>query len=198
MKGQEMSQAAAQHVLHTIEEFEAYADQPEHGDRRFELIHGEIVEKVPTEEHGVIAAWLAALILNFVRPRRLGRVSVEPRHRVPGDEHNARLPDIAYTSAERALPLVKTGSVPQMPDLAIEIQSPTDKPRELREKAAYYLHNGAQLVWLMYPGARIVEVCRLDADGVMQIETLDDQGTLDGGEVLPGFTVSVHDIFDVE
>ena len=47
---------AIQPKLVTVVEFEQFLALLENGDRSFELIHGEIVEKVPTEEHGLIAA----------------------------------------------------------------------------------------------------------------------------------------------
>lgn len=178
--------------LMTVEEFEQFSDAPENSDRRFELIDGEIVEKMPTEEHAVIAATISGFIWSYLRANELGgRVAVEPRHRVPEDDYNARLPDIAFTSKERALPLVKKGSVPQMPDFAVEIKSPDDSYAKLRKKAAYYLQNGTRLVWLVYPEKRLVEVYRSESNS----EILTAEDTLDGGEVLPNFTLPVKDIF---
>lgn len=178
--------------LHTVDEFEALVEKD--SDRLLELIHGEIVEKVPTEEHGMIALKVGSRILMFVEPRNLGRVGVEIRHHVPGDDRNSRLPDVSFTSnLER--PLVKKGSVQGMPDLAVEIKSPDDKWEDLLDKAEYYLQNGAQLVWLMNPENKTVGVCTLDADGKFHMATVDINGTHDGGDVLPGFTLAVKDIF---
>ena len=80
---------------------------------------------------------------------------------MPHDRHNARLPDIAFTSRERALPIVSKGAVQQMPDSAIEIQSPNDSLKKLRAKATYYLANGARLVWLVLTEKRLVEIYRV-------------------------------------
>lgn len=174
----------------TVEEFERFLRLPENLDRLFELINGEIVEKMPTEEHGLVAGNLVAALHNFVRPKRLGRVGVEVRHRLPQDNRNSRMPDVSFTSARR--PLVKTGSVPQMPDLAIEIQSPDDTIKKLREKAAYYLENGSRLVWLIYPHKRLIEVYSLDVD----VEILLESDLLTGADVLPDFSMPVADVFD--
>lgn len=181
--------------LMTAEEFERIADAPENAERRLELIYGEIVEKIPTEEHAVVAAAITAFLFNYCREHKLGRVGVDPRHRMPEDEHNARLPDVAYTSPERLLPLVEEGSVPQMPDLAVEIKSPCDHPRDMRQKAHYYLTHGAKLVWLVYPPTRTAEVCRLNAVGELAIEVVPENGALSGGEVLPDFSLALKDIF---
>jgi Uma2 family endonuclease len=180
--------------LYTVDEFERLADAPENTDRLLELINGEIVEKVPTEEHGMSALKFGSRILAFVEPRKLGRVGVEIRHRVPGDNYNARQPDVSFRASPIS-PVVTKGSVPQMPDLAIEIRSPDQSPRELREKAAYYLHNGSRLVWLAYPQSRTVEVCTRDENGVLNIKTRGENDALDGGDVLPGFTLPLKDVF---
>jgi len=174
---------------YTVEEFEQLLAQAEHGDRLLELIHGEIVEKMPTEEHGVVAGNVFAPLHNFVTPQRLGRVGFEVRHRPPDDAYNSRLPDISFSSVRR--PLVIKGSVPTMPDLAVEVQSPNDTIKEMREKATYYLANGAKLVWLIYPSKRIVEVYYANGE----IDLLHEGDTLSGEDVLPGFTLPVADIF---
>jgi Uma2 family endonuclease len=175
----------------TISEFEEFIAQAENQDRLFELIDGEIVEKVVTEEHGIIAVTVSSALHIFVKAHNLGRVMVEVRHRAPKDASNERIPDISFTSAARALPLVTEGAIPQMPDLAVEIKSPSDRYIGMRQKAAYYLANGSLMVWLIFPEKRLVEVYQLDVD----VEILNENDTIDGGTVLPGFTLAVKDIF---
>jgi Uma2 family endonuclease len=123
---------AIQKKLHTVEEFEAFADSKENDDRRFELINGEIYEKMPTEEHGIVAGNIFGFIWNFNREHQLGNVAIEVRHRMPDDKHNARMPDVSFISDPNRT-IVERGSVPRMPDLAIEVQSPDDKPAQMRE-----------------------------------------------------------------
>ncbi|HVU12757.1 MAG TPA: Uma2 family endonuclease [Phototrophicaceae bacterium] len=176
----------------SLEAFEEFLKLPENEDRLFELIDGEIVEKVPTEEHGLVQMNLGSHLWNFNRDHKLGgRVTSEPRHRMPQDKRNSRLPDVAFTSKERALPLVTDGAVPQMPDLVVEIKSPNDSLKQMREKAAYYLANGARLVWLVLPSKRLVEIYRANGD----MDVLRETETLDGEDVLPGFKLPVADIF---
>src|SRR5262249_48321654 len=126
--------------LYSVEEFDKFIAQPENRDRLFELIQGEIVEKMPTEEHGEIALALDSALRTFVIQHKLGRVGVEVRHRMPNDASNSFLPDISFVSGQR--PSVTEGSVPQMPDLAVEIKSRDDSLKDVREKANYYLLNG--------------------------------------------------------
>lgn len=176
----------------TVEEFERFADSPENQDRLLELIDGEIVEKtMPTEEHGTIVLNLGSQVRSHVRAKNLGRVGVEIRHRRPGDNYNARQPDISFI-ADSSRPVVKKGSVPQMPDLAVEVKSPDDRYADMRRRADYYINNGVKLVWLIYPEKRLVEVYRPDADSLL----LNEDDMLEGFDVLPGFALKVSEIFE--
>jgi Uma2 family endonuclease len=182
---------AVQSKPYTVDEFEQLLALPENRDRLLELINGEIVEKMPTEEHGIIVLRIGSRLLIFVDLNKLGRVGVEIRHRNPDDRYNDRLPDISFT-ADTTSPVVKKGAVLRFPDLAVEVKSPDDSYRQMREKAAYYLANGVKLVWLVYPEKQIVEVYRADGD----IQILTGEDTLDGGDVLPGFSMVVRTIFE--
>lgn len=181
----------AQERLVTVEEFEEFLAQEENSDQYFELIDGEIVEKVPTEEHGMIAGNIYGNVWTCVKANKLGRVTIEVRHRNPEDRYNSRQPDISFTGNERLQPLVKQGAVLQFPDLAIEVKSPDDTYALMRRKAAYYLANGTRMVWLVYPAKQIVEVYRSEED----IEILTAEDVLTGGDVLPGFEMQVSAIF---
>lgn len=174
----------------TVDEFECLLALPENADRLLELIDGEVVEKMPTEEHGIIAGNIIFALRGYVQQHQSGRVGTEVRHRMPSDNFNSRLPDVSYSTARR--PVITKGSVPEMADLAVEIQSPNDSVKQMRVAAAYYVEHGAQLVWLVYPSKRIVEV--LYADG--EADIFRDGEVLSGEAVLPGFTLPVADIFD--
>lgn len=76
-----------------------------------------------------------------------------------------------------------------MPDLAVEVKSPDDSLRALRDKARYYLANGCRLVWLVLPDKQIIEVYTADK------QPLTEADTLTGGEVLPGFALPVRQVF---
>jgi Uma2 family endonuclease len=174
----------------TLTEFEAFIALPENSERLFELASGEIIEKMPTEEHGYLAAIFIAKIFNYLEANPIGRVVVETRHRMPDDAQNSYLPDVAFTSNERAGELVIEGAVPQMPDLVIEIKSPNDIELKMRKKALYYLENGSEMVWLAFPRKQEIEVHEADS-----VKTLTIDDTLDGGNVLPGFTLSLKTLF---
>lgn len=184
-----LGQATHHEAEMTVEEFEHFLHLPQHIDRLFELIDGEVVEKMLTLEHGYLAGLFATKLNMFALPKRLGFAAVEARFGIPSDRRNSRLPDVAFVLAGQ--PLVQEGAVPRMPDLAIEIQSPDDTVKSMRAKAAYYLANGARLVWLVFPRKRYIEVYRPGEE----METLFGSDVLDGGDVLPCFSLSVAEIF---
>jgi len=174
---------------YTVAQFERDYLSPEHSNRLFELINGEVHEKMPTQQHGLIASNINLELALYARQTKTGRPGIEVRHQIPEDKRNSRLPDVSFVCAKG--PLVEHGSVAGMPDLAVEIKSPTDTITEMRETAAYYVANGSRLVWLVYPNYRLVEVYRPEAD----VEILGEDDTLTGGDVLPGFALPVRAIF---
>lgn len=162
--------------------------------RLLELVHGEVVEKMPSEAPGKLAALIAHFLLAFILPRGIrAHVGVEVRHETPDDPYNSRLPDVSMRLTDA--PPVASGAVNQMPDLAVEIQSVTDRPHHLREKALYYLHKGARVVWLVYPRAHQVEVCTLDDHGSLAIHTASAGDHITAGTLLPAFELNLIDLF---
>jgi hypothetical protein len=83
-----LQEAPVKDRLMSVDEFEHLLALPENQDRLLELIHGKIVEKTPTEEHGVVAVNLVTSLSVFVRRDKLGRVGVEVRQRLPQDTLN--------------------------------------------------------------------------------------------------------------
>jgi Uma2 family endonuclease len=82
----------------TYDQFEAFLTQPEHADRRFELINGEIIEKnLATEEHGTTAVEMIYALRRFLETHPIGRLMTEVLHLHPADPNNARQPDISFT-----------------------------------------------------------------------------------------------------
>lgn len=176
---------------YTVTEFEQIARRPENQNRLLELIDGEIVEKVVTEEYGIITGRIITRINPYLEQNPIGRAGVEISHQPAGDDENERMPDVSFRRTTDA-PVVREGAVSAMPDLAVEIKSPHNIYKLLRDKATFYLAHGTKLVWLVYPERRIVEV-----QTEKEILPLGEENTLEGGEVLPGFKLAVSDIFKV-
>ncbi len=163
-------------------------------DARGELIRGVFCEMTPPgAEHTEIAANLTGELYAFTKPRRLGRLAVgDMGVRLERDPDTVRAPDIAFTSAERS-PLGPriTGYAEVVPDLAVEVRSPNDSRREVHDKALMWLSHGVRLVWVVHPDTRTIDVHR--AEGAAA--TLGEDATLDGGDVLPGFSCAVAAAF---
>ena len=163
---------------------------------RGELIRGVLYETMPTgQEHGEIAANLVIELGGFIKPRRLGRLTTSDSGVwLERDPDTVREPDVAFFSAEALLPGVRvTGYSETVPDLVVEIGSPGDSRRKVRDKAWMWLSYGVRLVWVVNPAKRTVDVYRPD----LAVATVLEDGFLDGADVLPGFSCAVSAVFTV-
>ena len=180
--------------VYTIDDVWRLSQQTEHEADRYCLIDGELfVTMSPGELHGTLASEIARLIGNFVFENDLGRVTVETGYHPAGSRETLLLPDVAFRSKTRAPGPARAGFVPTMPDLAVEVLSPSNTLDELRRKAQVYLRHGTALVWLVNPDEKTVEVWRKTADGETINETAD--GVLNGESVLPGFALDLDSLF---
>jgi Uma2 family endonuclease len=72
----------------------------------------------------------------------------------------------------------------------VEIQSPGQSDKFMLDKAAFFLDKGGKMIWIVYPAKRLVEVLTLT-----DRKLLTEADILEGGDLLPGFTLPVKDIF---
>ena len=163
---------------------------------RGELIQGVLCETMPTGgQHGKIAAIIISILMNFIRPQRLGTVAgTDAGVLLDRSTNLVREPDVAFFSVNKlALDAVVTGYYEMVPDLVVEIASPGDTNVQSHDKARMWLSFGVPMVWEVLPGRRSVNVHQL----YRSIATLEEDDTLGGGEVLPGFSCQVREIFDL-
>lgn len=175
-----------QHLL-TAEEFAALPL----GDLRSELIAGALHTMPPTfEDHGEITGRLTILLGYFVLTHQLGKMyAAETGFLIARNPDTVRAPDIAFIRQERAPASGPAPRwVPVIPDLVVEVASSADRLGEIRQKASMWLEAG---VWVVPPAQCAVEIYRSDQPTV----TLDANTTLDGGDVVEGFTTPVAAIF---
>jgi Uma2 family endonuclease len=127
---------------------------------------------------------------SFVEQRALGSVEVgDVGVWLEREPDTVRAPDIAFFSPEKDPPEeIAARYAEVVPDLLVEIVSPNDTPREVREKAEVWLG----FVWVVNPETRTIDVHRRG----LPITTLTEQDVLDGLDILPGFTCPVSDIFN--
>jgi Uma2 family endonuclease len=158
----------------------------------WELVDGEPIELSPAAgRSGWISANVVVLLANHVRPGRLGWVfSAETGFVLFNDRQTVRSPDAAVVLRDR-LVAPPDNFVPLAPDLAVEVLSPSDRMVDAMSKITMYLQAGVQLVWLVDPETLTVTVFRQDAAP----KSIGEGDTLDGGDVLPGFSVPVAEIF---
>jgi Uma2 family endonuclease len=160
--------------------------------RLCELIDGVLVEKAMGYSESVLATVISAVLWSFVRPRNLGLVT-SPDGTMRLWAGRVRMPDVAFTSWDRMPGRRRPPQpIPDLaPDLAIEVLSRSNTRAEMRLKRQDYFAAGARLVWEVDPEARTVSVYTApDAPTV-----LTEADTLDGGAVLPGFTLPLRDLF---
>jgi Uma2 family endonuclease len=136
---------------------------------------------------------ITALLLEHVVPRRLGRLLGETGFVLARNPDTVRAPDLAFVRRGR-LPERTIGMVyiDGAPDLAVEVLSPSDSAIDMEDKVAEYLGAGGRLVWVVNPKRRTITVHAPEVPP----RTLHEHETLDGGEVLPGFTCVVRDALD--
>ena len=161
---------------------------------RGELVRGVFCKTMSVgQEHGEIVLNLGAMLWNFVRPQKLGRlVASDTGIWLEHDPDTVREPDIAFFSTEKMPPDVRvTGYSETVPDLVVEVHSPSDSMREVHDKARMWLSYGVPLVWVVHPETRAVDVHRQQH----AVSTLTENDSLDGADILPGFSCPISELF---
>jgi Uma2 family endonuclease len=164
----------------------------DHEDRLCELVDGVLVEKTVGLEESWLAVRLAVLLSLFVDPRNLGLVTGEGGT-IRLAKGLVRIPDVAFFPWDR----IPDGQFPEqpipdlVPDLAVEVIGRSNTRKEMEEKLKEYFDKGVRLAWFVRPRTRVVDVYT-SAD---EFARLTASATLDGGAVLPGFSIVVADLF---
>lgn len=161
-------------------------------DRLCELIDGVLLEKTAGVIESYLAVRISCLLSTFIESDDLGFVlGADGMARLsPG---LVRIPDVSFVSWNRVgLTHVPDGPMLNLaPDLAVEVLSPSNTAKEMKEKLDNYFQTGVRLVWYVEPRAKTIEVFTSVSDK----ETLTERDVFDGGDVLPGFEIPVKDIF---
>jgi Uma2 family endonuclease len=158
-----------------------------------ELIDGTLVEKTMGAVESILNMDFGAFLVVFVKRHRLGIVlGADGMVRLmPGQ---VRLPDLAFISWDR-LPGRKMPTTPILdlaPDLAVEVLSKGNTKAEMKRKLREYFDAGVRLVWLIDPRTRTVLV----HTSPKASKKLGQGQDLDGGDVLPGFALSLAELFE--
>ncbi len=164
-------------------------------NRLCELYDGVLVEKTVGYHESRLAIKLGGLIDRFVESNRLGLVAGEGGMiEILADQ--VRIPDVSFISwqnlPDRTYPDEPIPAI--VPDLAVEILSPSNSVVEMRRKLDEYRESGVKLVWYVDPKSESVRLWNLAA-GQTEPTILGRDATLDGGDVLPGFSISLAELF---
>jgi Uma2 family endonuclease len=169
-------------------------------DTLYEEVDGQRIERRPMSCYaGKITTRLAGRVIIHLdqQPPGPGEVVVEVIFRLPvpeGASRNRR-PDFAFVSFDRwpiDRPMPPRGNAwDVVPDLAVEVTSPTDFAAEQLRKVWEYFQAGVRLVWIVYPNERCVHVY----EAWNRVRILTEADILDGGVVLPGFQYPLDRLF---
>ena len=177
--------------LLTAEDLYAFPDDR----KRHELLSGRLTSEPPAgAEHGRVGVSIVIALGRHVIEKRLGRVyGPDTGFILARTPDTVRAPDIAFVSRAR---VEAAGRViqyfPGAPDLAVEVNSPSDSLPAVRSKVADYLAAGCSMVWVVDPEERSVTVYRT----LLAPRVLAADGMLHGEDVVPGFSIAVASIFE--
>ncbi len=163
-------------------------------DSLYEIIDGEIKEPEPMGAYMTLLAFeLAARLRDFVNGQQLGIVITEMLFQFQRDPNRGRRPDVAFVSRERCRqsPLPKEGDWDVVPDLAVEVVSPTNDATELEEKLVEYFRFGVRQVWVLHPEHRRLYV----HESLRKVSVLNEDDSISGGNLFPGLSLPLAELF---
>ena len=161
-----------------------------------EFVCGRIIPKpMPAFNHAALTSRLIGLFTIYLMRSAEAVVFDNLRHADVG-QARAYLPDISIIRRDR-LPRDaeqrRRGAVSTVPDLAIEVTSPDDRPSRIADKLVFYLRSGMPLTWIVDPDDRTITFYRPDASAV----TYGGDDVVRADPVLPGFELKLADLFGV-
>jgi Uma2 family endonuclease len=168
-------------------------DKPE-PEFLFEVVDDFVVRKTVGAREIRIANILNNLLMRVVAKKRVGAVYVELGYELPNTNRARRKPDVSVLSfdrwpADREFP--PGDFIPAAPDLAVEVISPHEKVRTTTRKLREYFRGGVRVVWLVQPEVEQVHVYT----SIKDVSILTRDEVLTGDPVVPGFRLTVADLF---
>jgi Uma2 family endonuclease len=160
----------------------------------YELVDGDLVERPMSAISSLVGMTIGRKLGEHCDPLNLAWIfGADQGFRCfPDDPDRVRKPDVAVVLKNRlSTEQLETGFLPLAPDLAVEVISPNELAEDVERKVLEYLSAGVRLVWVVYPSTRSLHVFRADGSTA----ALRDADTLDGGDLLPGFSVRLADLF---
>jgi len=164
-------------------------------DMLYEVVDGQVVEKKMSARETEIASILVGMLTPYLRTNRLGKVVGEMLFRINPENDLRRRPDVAFVSHARWPFNRRVPNVPvwdMVPDLAIEVVSPSNSASTILRKVHEYFKAGVARVWVVYPEQAEVYIYSTP----QQVQVVGVGQELDGGDLLPGFRLPVAVLFE--
>jgi Uma2 family endonuclease len=160
---------------------------------RSELVRGELIMMAPAGyRHGRLVSRINSRLEVFVEQAGLGEVTgAETGFLIARNPDTVRAPDVAFLTRDRVPATPPVGFYDGAPDLVVEILSPSDRASEVLGKVYDWLDAGCRAVWVVEPETKTVTVYRSRS----QIVVLGVADQLSGEDVVPGFNLSVAEVF---
>lgn len=160
---------------------------------RCELIYGELVMMSPSGgTHGIVALRLGSFLREFIEAHDLGSVfGAETGFKIDSNPDLVRAPDASFVRKARMPLPVPEGFLELVPDLAVEVVSPSDTRREVAEKVNMWLAHGTLIVWVAYPKQMTLEIHRVG----QQPRQLTAADEIRDEPLLPGFVLPLSKVF---
>jgi Uma2 family endonuclease len=136
---------------------------------------------------------IAAHLFQHVEAHQLGTVyAAETGFQLTQDPDTVRAPDVAFVSRQRGAAVGEIeGYWPGAPDVAVEVISPSDRYTDVEDKVVEWLEAGSRMVIVVNPRQRSMMVYHSRTDMIR----LTEEDTLDGGDVVPGWQLSIKEMF---
>lgn len=176
----------------TVPEYLAWCELPENVERRTELVDGEVIDMPPGGEiHGMLCAWIGT-VLNLWCLERGGGYAVgnDTGLKVGSKQSNLRGVDVMLYLKNPSGGKFKLRMPDELPTLAVEVVSPSDRPGAVQKRVNQYLAAKIPVVWIVYPAANTVIAHKPDQPA----QIYEEHDLIDGSPELPGFRKTVMEL----
>ena len=175
----------------TLDDLEQMPDDAMHR----ELVDGELIELPPPEhKHNIVALNLYDSLNSFVKARRLGRAFHEEGYKVTIDRRNWIQPDVSFVNRDRLSTEAANKYLTGAPDLAVEVISPSDRPKHILAKRNVLFQTDCKEIWIVRPETHTIEIWTTPIAMDRELREVDSISS----PLFDGWSMPVADIFATE
>ena len=166
---------------------------------RFEVLNGEIIEMPPPKwRHTAISNRIHKALMMWLLSNPIGDAFSEGGYVFSESPLTTLVPDVSFIRNEQ----IPDDDVDDQasddwlrtpPELVVEVVSPSDRASRVNKKVLAYLERGVKLIWIVDPSSRTVTIHAAARPGMSRILYIGE--TLDGEDVLPGFSFPLSSVF---